>query len=157
MSLIITLIVIGLLLLAIEVLIIPGFGVAGILGLLSLIGAAILGFTMFGTTTGLIVLAAIILATSISTWLILRSKTWKRAALNEKITARVDSTPQEKGIIPGSQGIATSRLNPMGKARISGVDIEAVSRDGIISAGQKVEVISTEDGKIVVKKATELQ
>src|SRR5574344_1605262 len=102
MSLIITLIIIGLILLAIEVLIIPGFGVAGILGLLALAGAAVLGFTMFDTTTGLIVLAAIILATSISTWLILRSKTWKRATLKEKISSRVDTNPEEKGITPGS-------------------------------------------------------
>jgi len=64
MSLIITLIVIGLILLAIEVLIIPGFGVAGILGLLSLAGAAVLGFTMFSTTTGLIILAVIIFCNS---------------------------------------------------------------------------------------------
>lgn len=69
MSIIITLIVIGIILLAIEVLIVPGFGIPGILGLLSLIGAAILGFTMFDKTTGLIILGSIIVATSVSTWL----------------------------------------------------------------------------------------
>ena len=153
MSLIITLIIIGLILLAIEVLIIPGFGVAGILGLLALAGAAILGFTMFNTTTGIIVLSAIILATSISTWLILRSKTWKRATLKEKITARVDTNPEEKGITPGSVGITTSRLAPSGKARISGEDVEVVSREGIISSGSPIEVISTEYGKIIVRKS----
>ena len=153
MSLIITLIVIGLILLAIEVLIIPGFGVAGILGLLSLAGAAILGFTMFYTTTGLIILGAIILATAISTWLILRSKTWKRATLNTKISARVDTAPEEKGIVPGVQGVTTSRLAPSGKARLSGEDVEVVSREGIIPSGSKIEVISIEDGKIIVRKS----
>lgn len=153
MSLIITLIIIGLILLAIEVLIIPGFGVAGILGLLALAGAAVLGFTMFDTTTGLIVLAAIILATSISTWLILRSKTWRRATLKEKISSRVDTNPEEKGITPGSVGITTSRLAPSGKARISGEDVEVVSREGIISSGSPIEVISTDDGKIIVRKS----
>lgn len=155
MSLIITLIVIGLILLAIEVLIIPGFGVAGILGLLSLAGAAVLGFTMFSTTTGLIILAVIIFATAISTWLILRSNTWKRATLNTKINSRVDSAPEEKGIVQGIQGITTSRLAPSGKARLSGEDVEVVSREGIIPSGSKIEVIAVEDGKIIVRKSTQ--
>lgn len=152
MLLIITLIVIGLILLAIEVLIIPGFGFAGILGLLSLVGAAIMGFTMFSTTIGLIVLFAIIFATAISTWLILRSKTWKRATLNEKITARVDSNPEDKGILKGSEGVTISRLGPSGKARILGHDVEVTSREGMISSGTNIEVISIEDGKILVIK-----
>ncbi|MDD3273224.1 MAG: NfeD family protein [Bacteroidales bacterium] len=154
MSLIITLIVIGLLLLAIEVLIIPGFGVAGILGLISLAGAAVLGFSMFNTATGLIILAVIILSTAISTWMILRSNTWKRATLNEKISSRVDTNPEEKGIGPGAQGITTSRLAPSGKARVAGKDVEVISREGIISSGSEIEVISVDDGKIVVRKST---
>ena len=152
MSLIITLIVIGIILLAIEVLIVPGFGIPGILGLLSLTGAAILGFTMFDRTTGLIVLGSIIVATSVSTWLILRSKTWKMATLHEKITAKADLHPAEKGITEGTTGITISRLAPMGKVRFGEVDAEVSSIQGIIDRGRQVEVVSTEDGKIIVKQ-----
>jgi membrane-bound ClpP family serine protease len=153
MSLIITLIVIGIILLAIEVLIVPGFGIPGILGLLSLIGAAILGFTMFDKTTGLIILGSIIVATSVSTWLILRSKTWKMATLHEKITSKSDSLPSEKGISEGTTGITISRLAPMGKARFGEVDTEVSSIQGIIDRGCQVEVVSTDDGKIIVKQS----
>ena len=72
MTLIITLIAVGILLLAIEVLIIPGFGFAGVIGLLSIIGAVVLAFVEFGQVTGLIVLGFVILITSVSTWLILQ-------------------------------------------------------------------------------------
>ena len=55
MGFIITLILVGLVLMFAEILIIPGVGVAGILGLLSLGGSCFYAFYEFGNTVGAIV------------------------------------------------------------------------------------------------------
>lgn len=152
MSLIITLIAVGILLLAIEVLIIPGFGFAGVIGLMSIIGAVVLAFVEFGQVTGLIVLGFVILITSVSTWLILRSNTWKNISLRDIISSKVDSAPEEKGLSVGTQGIAISRLAPSGMARFGKTDTEVRSRSGMIDSGSAIEIVTTDDSKIIVKQ-----
>ena len=152
MSLIITLIVIGIILLIIELLIIPGFGFAGVLGLLAVIGAVVLAFVQLGTTTGLIVLGSTIIALAVMTVFILRSKTWKKLSLKVNIDAKVDSAPDEKGLTIGMRGQTLSRLAPAGKIRINEMDIEARSYDAIIDSGKQVEIIAIEDNKVTVKQ-----
>ena len=152
MSLIITLILIGIVLLVIELLIIPGFGFTGVLGLLSIIGAVVLSFVQFDSTTGFIVLGSTIVVVAVMTALILQSKTWKKLSLKENIDAKVDSDPNEKGLIVGMIGLTLSRLAPAGKIRINDMDIEARSYDAIIDSGKQVEIIAIEDNKVIVQE-----
>ncbi len=152
MSLIVTLIIIGIILLVIELIIIPGFGVAGILGLASIGGGIYLAFSKFGQTTGLIVLGAVIIITGLVTWLTLRSKTWKQISLKERIESRSNADPSESGILTGTKGVTISRLAPMGKARLNNKDFEVSSRKGIIEQGKEVEVVEVEGIKIIVKQ-----
>ena len=152
MALIITLIILGIVLIAIELLIIPGFGFAGVLGLLSIIGAVILSFTTYGQVTGLIVLGAVILLLSLCTWLVLRSKTWRKLTLRESISSTVDIQPSEKGLATGTPGVTLSRLAPAGKARFGETDTEVHSQEGIISRGSKIEIARIDGGKIFVRQ-----
>lgn len=152
MLLIITLVFFGLFLLAVELLIVPGFGIPGILGLLSIIGAAILAFLEFGQGTGIIVLSSIILTTAVTTWLILRSKTWKNISLSKSITHRVGESADQIGMSSGMTGNTLSRINPMGKAKINGIEIEVTSLGKLIDARRRVEVISVDGNKVFVKE-----
>ena len=152
MGLIITLIAIGLLLIAIEVLIIPGIGIAGILGVLSLIGAVFISFSMYGATTCLIILGAIIFILIIFTWIILRSDTWKKLTLNDSIKSRVNTTIEENSLVIGDNGIVTARLSPIGKARFNSTEAEVKSIEGIINSGEKIKIIKIEDNTIIVKQ-----
>ncbi|MDD2584420.1 MAG: NfeD family protein [Bacteroidales bacterium] len=152
MALIITLIAIGLLLLAIELLITPGFGLPGILGLVSIIGSVVLSFIEYGHTTGLIVLGVVIVILSVCTWLILRSNTWKNISLKESISSRTGSSPQDKGLTVGIKGVAISRLSPSGKARFNSHDIEVWSQSGVINNGTLIEIVDIDGRKITVKQ-----
>lgn len=152
MALIITLIILGIVLIAIELLIIPGFGFAGILGLLSIVGAVILSFTTYGQVTGLIVLGSVILLLSLCTWLVLRSKTWRKLTLRESISSAVDILPSEKGLSAGTHGVTLSRLAPAGKARFGNTDTEVHSQEGIIPNGSKIEIARIEESKIFVRQ-----
>ncbi len=151
MALIITLIALGFILLLTELLIIPGFGITGILGILSLIGGIVLAYTTHSALTGHITLAVTLVFSAIFLWYALQPKTWNKLTLKENITAQVDTSADAKGIVVGMQGIALTRLAPMGKVRINGVEVEATAREGIINAQQAVEVVKTEGVKVFVK------
>ena len=150
--LIITLIIAGLLLLAAELVLIPGFGVAGILGIASLVGSCWVAFTQVSTTAGIITIIANILLAIISTIVTLRSKTWKKLSLGTNINSKVDTTPTEKGIAIGTKATTVTRMSPGGKILLGTEMMEAFARDTIIEPGVEVEVCGIDGNKIFVKE-----
>lgn len=150
-ALIITLVFTGLLLLGLELLVIPGFGIAGILGLGSFAASCYLAFANFGAATGVCVVVALIVLVTLFVVLVLRSKTWKKITLDTNIDSRVDDVPQNKGIEVGMTGVALTRLAPAGQAGIGDVVTEVFSRDSVVSAGSRVEVVELSDNKVFVK------
>lgn len=151
-ALIVTLIIAGLLLLAAELVLIPGFGVAGILGIGSLVASCWIAFANLGTTAGIIVIIVNIILVSISTILVLRSKTWKKISLGTNIDARVDSAPADKGISIGESGVTLTRLAPGGKAQIGDNVVEVFTRDSLIEPGREVKVSEIEGNRVFVKE-----
>lgn len=152
MGIIIALVVLGIILLLAEILIIPGFAVTGILGVLSLGASCWYGYDHFGPTAGTVILIIDILLVIGFLIFALRSKTWKKITLNTNIDSKVDSQPENKGIGPQSEGITTSRLNPMGRARFNDKETEVRSLDGIIDSKTPIIVSYIEDEKIFVVK-----
>jgi membrane-bound ClpP family serine protease len=151
MGLIITLIILGTILLLIELLIIPGFGVTGILGILSLVGGVVMAYYNHGNGVGHLTLASAVVICGVLTGFALRPKTWKRLSLNENITAQAITTAEERGLSVGMQGVSITRLAPMGTVKINHTQTEAVTFDGIINPAQKVEIVKIEGAKVIVK------
>lgn len=151
-ALVITLIIVGLLLLGAELIIIPGFGVAGVLGIAALVASCWVSFVHIGTTAGVIVILVNIILVVASTILMLRSKTWKKLSLKTNIDSKVDTAPEEKGIAVGNKGIALTRLAPAGKVQIGENAIEAFTRDSLVEPGKEVEVCEIAGNKIIVKE-----
>jgi len=149
-ALVITLIVAGLLLLGAELIIIPGFGIAGILGIASIVASCWVAFTNLGTTAGVIVIVVNIILTIASTILMLRSKTWKKLTLKTNIDAKVETAPAQKGIAVGDTGITLTRLAPAGKVKIGENVLEAFTRDSLIEPGKDVKVTEIDGNKIYV-------
>lgn len=151
-ALVITLIIAGLLLLGVELIIIPGFGVAGILGVCSIAASCWIAFAKISTTAGIVVLLVNIVLVVISTIYMLRSKTWKKLSLETNINSKVDLAPLEKGISVGDSGVALTRLAPAGKVRIGDNTVEAFTRDTLVEPGRNVTVSSIDGNKIYVKE-----
>ncbi len=151
-ALVITLMIVGLLLLGAELVIIPGFGIAGILGVASVVASCWVAFAQIGTTAGIIVILANIVLVVASTILMLRSKTWKKLALKTNINAKVDTVPEEKGIGVGTRGISVTRLAPAGKVQFAETAVEAFTHDSLVEPGREVEVCQVEGNKIYVKE-----
>ncbi len=147
---IVLLVLVGLVLLLLEVLVIPGTTVAGIIGFLLLGGGIWMAFDSFGTNGGLIAIAATLVALGPVFFLAFRSRTWNKLMLKENIESKVDSF---EGFVPsvGDKGIALSRLAPMGKVIINDREYEARAQNSYIDEKSTVEVINVESNKIIVK------
>lgn len=148
MGLIILLILAGLLLLFAEIMIIPGVGAAGILGVIALAGSCYYAFVYMGVTSGIVVtLANIILVSGLLAFL-LRAKTWKKLKLDTVIDSKATANVSVK---TGMQGKTVTRLAPMGTAVINDKNCEVTSVDGMLDPGVPVEVAKVENNKIYVK------
>ena len=152
MGLIISLIIIGLLLLFAEILLIPGVGIAGILGLVSLGGSCFYAFNQMGGTVGAIVTAVnVALVVGLSIY-VLRAKTWKRLSLDTNINSKAVA---DTGLAVGDRGVTVSRLAPMGSVRFDTELVEVKALEGFVDPEVEVEVVLMEDGKIYVKPVSE--
>lgn len=150
MGFIIILILVGLVLIFAEILLIPGIGIAGVLGLLSMGGSCFYAFNQLGTNAGVIVTivnAALIVALTI--W-VLRAKTWKRFTLNTNIDSKAIDLFEDK-LSVGDRGRTLSRLSPMGSAKIMDEVYEVKALEGMIDSGVEIEVVLIEDNRIYVK------
>ena len=148
MGLVITLIIVGLLLLFAEILIIPGVGVAGILGLLSLAGSCVYAFLEIGNTAGIIVTAVLSVLLVALTVYVLRAKTWKRVSLSTNIESKAVA---EVTVSVGDEGKTLTRLAPMGQALIGEESVEVKALEGMIDPDMDIVVVMIDDNKIYVK------
>lgn len=153
MGFIITLILVGLVLMFAEILLIPGVGVAGILGLLSMGGSCFYAFHEFGNMTGAIVTGVNALLLVAMAVFVLRAKTWKRMSLETNITSKA---VEGSTLAVGDRGKTVTRLAPMGSARFGDYVVEVKALEGMMDPNIDVEVVLIEDNKIYVKPLSEV-
>lgn len=150
-TIIAVLIGVGFLFLLLEILVLPGTNIAGVLGFV-LLGIGIWqAYAVYGGFAGTIALVLIVIFSIIALYIALKSNTWKRASLNKNIDGKVNLIDGDK-IKPGDQGKAISRLVPMGKAIINGEYYEVKTSGEFIDQETKIEVVKIEYNKVFVKK-----
>lgn len=148
MGFIVTLILVGLVLIFAEILLIPGVGIAGVLGLLSMGGSCFYAFHELGTTAGAIVTGVnAVLIAALTIW-VLRAKTWKRMSLETNIDSKA---VEGVSLSLGDRGKTVTRLAPMGSARFGNYIVEVKALEGMLDPETPVEVVLIEDNKIYVK------
>ena len=154
MAFIIILMIVGILLILTEILLIPGVGVAGILGVIALGGSCFYAFNVFGTAVGTVITVFNVVLMVVLTVYVLRAGTWKKLALHTNIDSKA-SMFDENAVSVADCGKKLTRLAPMGTAMIRDVRYEVTSLEGVIDPGTDVEVVLIEDNKIYVKPKQE--
>lgn len=146
---IIFIILVGLLLLILDFLVIPGI-VISIVGVLCMVGGVVATFIQYGTTAGMICLlvTAVVVITSIV--LMMRSKTWRRLQLNTEIDSKMNEFDSTK-IQVGATGKSISRLAPMGTGEFDGEVVEVTSTQEFIDVNQGIIITRIDGCKIYVK------
>lgn len=154
-ALIILLIVIGLALIVVEVVVLPGITVAGVAGIL-LIGSSIfLTYRWFGNTAGTFSLIGTSILFIVFLIYALRAKTWDRLSLHSEIDSRVNVVDTDH-IKQGDKGMTVSRLAPMGKILIHDKLMEGKSEFGLIDENREIEVVHVNESTIIVQEIKSL-
>jgi membrane-bound ClpP family serine protease len=147
---IIFLVILGLFLLLLEFAVIPGVTIAGIGGVIMLIGSVYLGFSRFGTLGGMITLMAILVTGPFMFYYFFRSKAGRKLVLDTNIEGRVEQFDASK-IGVGDQGITLGRLAPSGKVKVGTQTMEARSTGAFIDPNQPVRVVKILSNTIIVE------
>lgn len=159
----ILLVLVGLVLLAVELFVIPGFGITGILGIVAILAGLVLSLIGAGATTEVIVGAAarvalsllVAVAASVALMRLLpRLPFGRRLVLETGLTTLggYASAPESDRKWLGTQGTAVSPLRPAGIAELAGERVDVVSQGEWIDIGTPIEVIRVEGNRIVVRQ-----
>ncbi len=153
----------GITLLAVEIFIVPGFGVAGVLGIAAILGGLTLSLIGGGATSEVVLMATGRVVFSLLAALILslvllrflpRLPFGRRLILETGLGAghQYGSAPESDLRWLGRKGLAASPLRPSGIAEIDGARVDVVSDGPLIDAGQFVEVTRVDGNRIVVRR-----
>lgn len=146
---IISLLVLGLLLLVIEVVFIPGTTVVGILGIVSSIVGVVMAYSNFGNTVGFYVLLSSLVGTGIALYFSFKSEAWSRFSNKSSMRGKVN-----EGTIThlkvGDTGELISALRPFGKADFGGTVVEVRSAGNYAEPRSKVRISRIDGNQILV-------
>ena len=141
--------VVGLILLFTEVAVVPGFGVAGALGLLALAGGAIAAWTELGPFWGGVTGAVSVVAAAIMLIWLPKSRVGRQVVL-EHSQAEAVSQVDRSGLV-GRGGVTATPLRPIGRVRFGSEEVDVMTEGEYIDSNLEVEVISVEGSRVVVR------
>ena len=162
--------VVGILLLAVEIFILPGFGVAGIGGIiciisglaLSLVGNIGFDFSIVPSSNMIQSFSTVIISVSIAfplaIWL--GKKMFTNNVFGNKLALATEQKASEGYTVSlpefdtlvGKEGTAETILRPAGKVRIDNDIYDAVAQISYIDKGEKIRVVEHENSNLVVTK-----
>jgi membrane-bound serine protease (ClpP class) len=159
--------VVGIILILLEALVIPGFGIAGILGILLVLGSFV--FSLLPhldsisfeeilnsiTFVGLSFIFAFVLVIPVIK-LVPRTKAFRQLILDTSETKQQGfrSTPEFYEQFIGQEGIAVSTLRPTGIGQFDGNRLSVIAEGEFIDPNEKIKIIKVEGYRIIVRKNT---
>ena len=144
----------GVLLVAAELFVFPGFGVSGVLGIVAFIAALIVA-----SPSPAFAVWSVIAACAFSLlllWLLLRNRQTRGVVgklvlfHRQEADGGYNSAAAELQSLLGKSGMALTTLRPSGTAEIDGQRVDVVSEDAYIASGAPIRVIKVEGFRVVV-------
>lgn len=157
----------GMVLIMLEIFVIPGFGVAGILGILFMGGSLILvmvnndffdfSFVGFSELVGAVLATLLGILGAVAALLfggvrLTESKAFARVALTDTMSRGEGYTSSFYEPMTGRRGVTQTILRPSGRVLIDGEIYDAYTRGGYIEKGVEIEVISNEGTSLKVRE-----
>lgn len=161
--------IIGLILIVIEIMVIPGFGVTGIVGIalvitgltLSLINNVVFEYDFTHALVQIFralfvvvfsMLFSLLISIYLSSRLIKKNRLGNLALVAEQQSSKGYVSFEDFSFLVGEMGSALTMLRPSGKVEIKGEIYDAISEIGYINAGESVKVTRYETGQVYVMK-----
>ena len=150
---IVLLILVGLILIYLELIFLPGTTILGILGL-ALTGVGVyIAYDVHGSGVGSMVLIGSFGVTLIALIYSFKSKSWDKFALKDQNKGRVNEDYTSSLDIE-MRGVAISDLKPIGKAEFGDRSYEVTSHGNHIESGKAIKIIRIKGNKIIVESTS---
>ena len=149
----ICLLIVGFILVGIEM-VIPGFGVPGISGIVSLIAGILLTADNVEQGLTITVIVVVVLAVMLTIVMVVLKRIKSPIVLEEKLQSEhgfLNASDLE--YLVGKEGIAVTDLKPGGKCRIEGVEFDVRSEGNFLKKGTKVKISRIHEKAIMVHSA----
>ena len=147
---ILVLLLIGLALIVIEVVFVPGTSLVGIIGVIFAGAGVIISYRHYGSDVGLYILLGTAVITAVALYFSFRSEAWSRfankSAINSKVNEGLTSSLQI-----GDKGVSVSSLKPMGTVQFKNGQFEVKTLGDYVDVGTKVEIVHIQSNQIIVK------
>ncbi|MDX5337979.1 MAG: nodulation protein NfeD [Cyclobacteriaceae bacterium] len=145
-----SLLFIGLILLMVEMLFIPGTTIVGILGFLVSLAGVAFAFLKFDYNSALWITAGAAVVNLGAVWYGFSSGVWNKFSLKSSIQGGAFDG-RTSGLQVGMKGKAISDIKPFGKVVFEDAVFEVKSEEGFIEVGKNVEIVKIDQNKILVK------
>lgn len=145
---------VGLVLLLLEIFLIPGFGITGILGILLTVASIFLSFGISNWVTALYTVSAsfaFVLAVVILSFRLLPQSKWFRRVSLESAIVRTSAEPIAGKVEPGAEGKALTDIRPQGIGVFAEAQYDVISESGYIPRGSPLRVTRVEAARLVVR------
>ena len=139
----------GLLLVFVEILM-PGFGLFGILGALSLFGSLIFTFRLYGMAVFLFVLAAMVVVFFLMVLFAKKSGLFRKVVLKDTQETQGFDESALQGLL-GKVGVTHTELKPFGVAEFDQQLVDVCSTGDFIDRGVEVQVVQITGKTVTVK------
>ena len=145
-ALVVGLVIGGLLLLLLEIFVIPGFGVAGVVGGGSVIAGIVVAWKYLGAVYGGLAIVAGVGSTALLLYFLPR----KQLILDAK-QAGAGAAPPRLAELLGQTGTSVTPLRPAGTVEIGGESVDVVTGGEYVDSGRVVRVVRVEGARVVVE------
>lgn len=149
----IVLALLGLLLLFAEILM-PGFGLFGILGAFSLLGALVLAFRLYGLAAFLLMLLMMIALFFVMILIAKKSGLYNKVILRDRQETQDFDETALQGLL-GQTGLTQTTLRPFGVADFGGKSFDVCSQGDFIDRGECVQVVQITGKTVTVRPCSE--
>jgi membrane-bound serine protease (ClpP class) len=147
---VIALLVAGYLLMAVEIFVIPGFGVAGVAGLVCLLAGCYFAYHFFGAGYGTLAVVLVLASTTAVLVWIPKSPFGRDVVHTSSLSKARSAEPK---VTEGQVGVAESDLRPSGIARFGEFRQSVVTEGEFIDADSRVVVTEVRGSRVVVELA----
>ena len=151
LGIVIAIILIGLLLIFLEIFLIPGTTLFGVVGGIALLIGVVMVYSYYGSKWGNITLLASSLSVVISVVLGFKVIQSNKLAMKAEIDGRVNELENAEELQIGARGITVTELRPIGKAVFAHKKLEVSSTGDYIHLETEVEIIQISGNKIIVQ------
>jgi membrane-bound serine protease (ClpP class) len=151
------LLILGFVLILLEIFVIPGVNIFGILGFGTVCVGVVFAYVRLGGAAAVMIGAIGVAGTAALVWLLVRNRAWQNmvhAGRTDRASG-FDSSTGEWNDLVGAVGTAITTLRPSGRVRFDERIVDVVTDGGFIPTGASVEVLEVHGNRIVVHQRAE--